>query len=389
MKKLFILILLCISPTFLFAEEGLKILYGPYLQMVGENEASIVWVTNKKAQSWVEIAPDDKMHFYAEERPQFYETLFGRKVSGTVHKIKVFGLQPGTSYRYRVFSKEIMEEHPYKIIYGSVASSAVYGKKALTFTTLNPNKKDVNFVMVNDIHANNELLTTFLKGVKKGETDFVLFNGDMVSHMDVENEIFEGFMNTAVKEFASEIPFYFARGNHETRGVFADQFIQYFPTNTNKPYYAFRQGPVFFVVLDGGEDKPDNDIEYWGTAAFDLYRTEQAEWLKKITESEDFKSAPFKIAVIHVPPVRDTWHGPLHTKKLFVPILNSAGIDLMLCGHLHEHYYVEKGEEGCEFPILINSWIHVVDVKANEENLSLVIKDDAGKVIKELSFKRR
>ena len=29
-------------------------------------------------------------------------------------------------------------------------------------------------------------------------------------------------------------------------------------------YYAFRQGPVYCIVLDTGEDKPDSDIEYAG-----------------------------------------------------------------------------------------------------------------------------
>ena len=52
--------------------KAVKIIYGPYLQMIGETEASIVWVTDKKSLSWVEIAPDDGMNFYAEQRPQFF-----------------------------------------------------------------------------------------------------------------------------------------------------------------------------------------------------------------------------------------------------------------------------------------------------------------------------
>lgn len=379
MKQILFLLMLVFSLQ-LSAEERIRIIYGPYLQMVGENEASVVWVTNKKAQSWVEIAPDDKNNFYAETRPQFYETLFGRKVAGTVHKVKISGLEKGTTYRYRIFSKEILDEQPYRIVYGSVASSDVYGREPFAFTTLNPDNASVRFSVVNDIHGNNELLKKLLKEVKKGETDFVLFNGDMVSHMDSEKDLFEGFMNTSVSLFASEIPFYYSRGNHETRGLYAQYFIDYFPTNTGKPYYCFRQGPVLFVVLDGGEDKPDNDIEYLGTAAFDLYREEQAAWLKQVTESNEFRSAPFKVVVVHVPPVQSTWHGPLHAKKVFTPILNQAGIDLMLCGHLHEHHYVEAGQEGCNFPILINSNKAVVNVTTDTKNMIIEVKDDTGKI---------
>lgn len=386
MKKLIFLLLLLSFQFSLMAEERIKIIYGPYLQMVGGNEASVVWVTNKKAQSWVEIAPDDNQNFYAEARPQFYQTLFGRKMAGTVHQVKITGLEKGTTYRYRIFSKEIVEETPYRIIYGSVASSDVYSREPFTFTTLNPDKTEISFSVVNDIHGNNEMFASLLQGVKKGKTDFVLFNGDMVSHMDSEKEIFDGFINTAVKFFASETPFYYSRGNHESRGTYASRYIDYFPTNSGSPYYCFRQGPVFFIVLDGGEDKPDNDIEYLGTSAFDLYREEQAAWLKEVTESPEFKAAPFKIAVIHVPPLRSTWHGPLHTKKLFVPILNNAGIDLMLCGHLHSYHYIEAGKEECLFPVLINSNDEVVCIQAGQKEMKLEIKDTTGKVLHNFSY---
>ena len=49
------------------------------------------------------------------------------------------------------------------------------------------------------------------------QTDFVLFNGDMLSFINSEDQLFKGFMDTAVRLFASEIPMYYARGNHETR----------------------------------------------------------------------------------------------------------------------------------------------------------------------------
>ena len=60
--------------------------------------------------------------------------------------------------------------------------------------------------------------------------------------------------------------------------------------------------------MDGGEDKPDNDIEYLGTGAFDAYREEEAAWLRKVVASQEFKTAPFQVVVIHVPPTQSTWH---------------------------------------------------------------------------------
>lgn len=384
-RKLFLLAVFVLGT--IKTADAVKIVYGPYLQMVGETEASVVWVTDTKALSWVEIAPDDNQNFYAEQRPQFFETFLGRKVLGTVHKVKLCGLKKGTTYRYRIFSQEVLDEQDYQITYGPIASSNVYSKAPLTFRTLDGSQDKVNFFVVNDIHGDNALFNILLKGVKKGDADFVLFNGDMVSHMDSEQQMFEGFVSPAVQLFASETPFYMVRGNHESRGRFAKHFLEYFPTPTGLPYYSFKQGPVFFIVMDGGEDKPDNDIEYLGTAAFDAYREDEAAWLRTVVTSDEFKAAPFKVVVIHVPPTKSTWHGPLHTKKMFVPILNEAGIDLMLCAHLHQHIYAEPGTEGCNFPVLINSNKHVLEASADNRTLNIEVKDDAGKQVKSLSFR--
>lgn len=385
MKKI-LFSFICLLAATSFAQTDFKILYGPYLQMVGENEATVMWITSGKALSWVELAPNDGSNFYAESRPKYFQTLFGKRSLHRIHTVRITGLNKGTTYRYRICSKEVVDEQPYLVKYGQVASTDVYGREPLQFTTLDASKKQVRFSVVNDIHGDNELLKNLTQNVRNRKDDFVIFNGDMVSHMDSEQQIFEGFLNTSINLYASEIPFYYSRGNHETRGAFSTEFIKYFPTPTGLPYYAFKQGPVFFLILDGGEDKPDDAFEYSGTADFDRYRTEEAEWIKQVTASETFKQSPFKVAIIHIPPVKSTWHGPLHAKKLLVPALNEAGIDLMLSAHLHEYFYLESGNEGCNFPILINSNTHVTHIDASEKEMNLEVKDSQGKVIKTVTL---
>jgi 2',3'-cyclic-nucleotide 2'-phosphodiesterase (5'-nucleotidase family) len=162
--------------------------------------------------------------------------------------------------------------------------------------------------------------------------------------------------------------------------------MDYFPTASGQPYYTFRQGPAFFIVMDGGEDKPDTDIEYNGLSAFDQYRKEQVEWLQKVIDSEDFKQASVKIVLLHVPPVESTWHGSIEIKKLFIPLLNKAGINLMLSGHLHEHIYIPKGKGECDFPVLINSNRHLTDVRVQNNTITIRITDEAGKLFKEIKL---
>ncbi|MDL2266303.1 metallophosphoesterase family protein [Parabacteroides sp. OttesenSCG-928-G07] len=384
MKKACFIFCLTWIPLLIFGQSDIRIMYGPYLQKVSENEATIMWVTDKEAVSWVELAPDDGMHFYATERPQYFQTNFGKKMIGKLHEIKLKNLQPNTNYRYRIYSKAVMEQTPYYIQYGKVAASDVYRGQPFLFRTLDTKKTETTFTMVNDIHADSALLVALMQTQKIKNTDFVLFNGDMLSDLRSEQQIFDGFMTSAVKLFAAEIPMFFARGNHEARGPFSTEFIRYFPTSTGQPYYTFRQGPAFFIVLDAGEDKPDSDIEYLGLGAFDIYRQEQTEWLKKVLESDEFKQAPVKIVVMHVPPVGSSWYGLLQVKEQFLPLLNKAGIDLMLSGHLHRHIYYPKGEEGCEFPVLINSNKHVVTGHVKGESITLEVKDAAGKLVEEI-----
>ena len=132
------------------------------------------------------------------------------------------------------------------------------------------------------------MLAALTDNVRKDKNDFVLFNGDMVTTFASGQQIFDGFLTTAVKSFASEIPFFYARGNHETRGLFFAHYRDYFPSPTGQTYYSFQAGPVFFIVLDGGEDKPDSDIEYNGLGGFDTYRAQEAEWLKAVSYTHLF-----------------------------------------------------------------------------------------------------
>lgn len=386
MKRTIFTILFSICFITLFSQENFRIQYGPYLQNVGENEATVVWTTSGNAFSWLELAPDDGSHFYAEERPQFFETTLGRKVVGTIHKVTIKGLTAGANYRYRIYSREVLDNSAWDTKFGKIAASNVYSAKPYKFKTLDSNKDETSFIVFNDIHGNNERLEALYKHVKKEDTDFIIFNGDMVNQLNSEKQMASDFLSKSIELFASEIPFFYARGNHETRGAFSYDYMKYFPTSTGKPYYYFKHGPAFFIVLDGGEDKPDSDIEYGGLSAYDQYREEQAEWLKDVVNSKKFKESPVKIVVLHVPPASVGWHGQIELARLFTPILNNAGIDLMISAHTHRYSFVEKNKDGNNFPILINSNKEAIELKINGTKINLKIKDEKGTITKEMNL---
>lgn len=194
----------------------------------------------------------------------------------------------------------------------------------------------------------------------------------MVSHLISEEQMFEGFLDTSSEDFASEIPFYHTCGNHETRGPFAFDFAKYFPANNGKLYYSFTKGDAYFIVLDGGEDKPDSDIEYSGIVDMDTYRTDQAEWLSKETKSQAYKNAKYKIIICHVPPIVD-WHGERDIAKKFLPILSNAGAHIMLTGHWHKHH-IAQANQIHQFPVIGNSNKNMIKVHIDAQKASRLMR---------------
>lgn len=384
-KNLLLLCVLLLSVS-VYAQEGIKLAHGPYLQNMGPDEVTIVWLSDKPSVGWVEFAPDDGSNFYATERPRFFDAKNGVKNTSTIHTVKLKGLNPGTNYRYRVFAQEVLSHIGHKIVYGDYAATNVYSKKPLVFRTSDPANQTISFAMVNDIHGNNGLLENLVSKCDLKKTDFIIFNGDMVSVFNEENHIFNGFMDKATALFASEIPMYYTRGNHETRGAFATEFQRYFSPKEENIYYTFRQGPVCFVILDTGEDKPDSDIEYAGITVYDEYRSEQAEWLRQVLNSKEYKEAPFKVIVAHIPPIGG-WHGNLEVENKFMPLLREAKPDLMLCGHLHRFVH-QKATAETPFPIIVNSNTAVLKAAANSEELDVQVIDTEGKVLDRFSVKK-
>lgn len=111
MKRLlyfFLAALLFALPMTAAAQPSVHVVSGPYLQAVGEREFTVVWTTNIDAVSWVEIAPDDGTHFYNTERPKYYQVLNGRRPIGKLHVVTVSGLEPATTYRYRVMQNGVL-----------------------------------------------------------------------------------------------------------------------------------------------------------------------------------------------------------------------------------------------------------------------------------------
>ena len=143
------------------------------------------------------------------------------------------------------------------------------------------------------------------------------------------------------------------RGNHETRGAYARNFSRYLAGPEGKFYYAFTYGPIRFIVLDSGEDKPDTDVEYSGLVDFDNYILEQKEWLARELESPEFRAASFRVVL----------------------------------SHIHAFGFMDKGKVTA-FPIIVNSNNSVLTMFGSEDLLKVQVKQIDGKVLLEKEFSK-
>lgn len=339
------------------AQENFKITHGPYLTDMSETGVTIVWTTNNKSMGWVEVAPNDGSNFYGYERPKHFDTKYGRiQATSNMHKVRISNLKPGTTYRYAIFSKEMKEwSTDSKIIYGTTIANPAYARNSLSFRTFSNEDDSVSFLIFNDLHGRAQVMKDLCKNVSFKNIDMVIFNGDMSSAILSEEQLFSDFIDPSVELFASRVPILFTRGNHETRGPFADYLMDYFPMESKTIYQLVNVGNVAFLMLDCGEDKPDSDIEYSGIADFDSFRLEEAKWLKETIKLKKYTDAPVKIAILHVPPMVGNWHGNIHLRETLLPVLNEANVTAMFSGHTHR-YTFNKPELGIiNFPVLVNS----------------------------------
>ena len=380
MKKL-LFTLLGLAAALTLPAQDFKITHGPWLCDMTEDGVTVLWTTNKPALSWVEATEDDGRSFYAAEHTRHYETVAGRKQAHkTLHAVRLNNLRPGTKYCYRIFSQEVLEwKHGDNVLYGRTVASNVYKRAPFRFRTFPATGTDCSFVILNDIHGRADDMTELCREINFGKHDFVMLNGDMSNSIENEEQLFRDFIDASVNLYASETPILYNRGNHETRGVFADRLHDYFPTRNGRHYQLCKVGSVCFLLLDCGEDKPDTDIEYGGLADYDAYRREECEWLRRAVASETFRNASARVVFLHIPLDGGTWHGSNHLRNLFLPILNEAGINIMFSGHTHRYGFHPANNE-VRFPVVVNGNQSYIRCDMTGDRIAIRIVGPGGRV---------
>ncbi|MBF1553241.1 MAG: metallophosphoesterase [Prevotella salivae] len=369
-----LLLLFCVSA------KGIKVTHGPWICDMDSTGVTIVWVTDVPGISYVEMATDSTDHFYSKTRKRYYAAEAGRRIlTDSVHCVRIRGLKPDSKYRYRVVTQALKDWcNDDWVTLGGLAWSDVWKKKPYEFKTYPVKPREITFLVLNDIHERPQFMKELCKNVDLKKLDFVLLNGDMSNRIRSQKHIMDAYLDTCVSMFATDVPLFFNRGNHELRGEFADYLNRYFPTNNGKYYRLQHVAGVDFLFIDSGEDKPDADLEYCGIVECDQYREEQGRWLRSLQEEKKIGKYPI-VVFSHMPPTLKNWHGPLHMQETLTPELNKMNVSVMLSGHLHRFDYQEPNEV-INFPNLVNSnntylLCHIANGKMEVDYVGLTNKE--------------
>lgn len=336
---------------------------GPWVTAVrvgedGEASAKILWTSEHSGMGWVEL----------EDGTRVYDSFAGRRAFGTYHCVTVKDLPAGKPVRYRVGGQLLLDDsNSVKPIFGDE-----YCDVWTSFKTFDNEGDECRFSMMNDIHMHLDSYRSLVSQIDSTNTDFIFLCGDIISKGNYILDTLLRYEIEPLGSLASGMPVQFARGNHEGRGNGIREVAKVYPQaddydDGGEFFYTFREGPVAFAVFDGGETGIDRSIIFSGGDYYVEYIDEQIEWARSAFLRPEFKKAPIKVCLIHVPMIdhseKDDYHLQRYLNQKVVPLLNDAGFNLMLGADLHEHMYCPAGSMGNDFPILVNE---------NEQRLDFV-----------------
>lgn len=318
----------------------------PIVYAVGKNYQIMVPV-NCETLMWAEVGGKC-----------FYDDVNGILRSNcTTHRMTVPMDRLDAAGEYKICYRVVNERKPY---YSDVSDIFEYS------SAFYPVKEDgARFFHIADTH--NQVDKPVAAAKTFGDIDFLILNGDLPDHSgDIKN--FTTIHRIAAEITNGEKPVVFSRGNHDMRGIYAENIAEHTPTDKGNSYYTFRLGSIWGMVLDCGEDKPDDHIEYGHTICCEDFRKRELEFIKKVIENAhkeyEAEGIKTKIIVAHDPFTeylpKQLSEEDMETYKKWAKLLREyIKPHVMICGHVHQAYITNVGDEldnlGQACPVVVGS----------------------------------
>lgn len=317
--------------------------FKPYLQDPKPTQMTIMFQTTAPAHCWVEYGTDKN------NLTRKRALLDGQEVCFDIeNRITLDNLQPGQQYYYRVCVVDLLMKHAYEFHTGDTLRTPFY-----QFRTPEAKGTDFTCVVFNDLHVHQDTYDFLCDTLKKEgiSPDFIVFNGDCLPEPYDREHAMRMIHDLADPIGGAETPIFFIRGNHEIRNYYSAGMHRLIGYPNDKTYGGISWGDTRFMVLDCGEDKPDDHKEYAGFNDFTQLRAEQTEFIKQEIKSQAFKKASRRILIGHIPLFgNDDDYQPC--SEAWAPLLKSQPFDVAIFAHTHRFNFAAKGLEGAAYPVV-------------------------------------
>ena len=318
----------------------------PAVYAVG-NEYQIFIVVKSETLMWVAVGDEE-----------YYDDSNGILRSGSdTHKIVVPMEELDRAKGYTVRFRRVRERLPYFSKTGEVES--------IFFPFRSVPQNDIHVYHVADTHNKVDLpvKTASFFGDK---LDLLILNGDIPDHSgEIKN--FMTIHEIAGKMTGGTIPVVYSRGNHDLRGNHAEDLATFTPNRNGHSFYTFRVGPVWWILVDCGEDKDDSHDAYGHTICCHAFRRRETKYIEEVIRNAEKEYAAegvkFRLVISHVPfsyvqkppfDIEKECYG-----KWCALLKEQVKPHVMLSGHLHRSFLSLPGSEndhlGQPCPLVVGS----------------------------------
>ena len=289
------------------------------------------------------------------------------------HKALAHGLEPNTTYSYRVGTDDAWSE-------------------IRTFTTAPTEKESFSFLYMTDSHLQNEEYVSeaeqcaLTAAQYSKDARFLLFPGDFVETGTADNSEWEWerWFERAMRPMLEIMPCVPTDGNHDDTPN--QNYTYHFNTNNDfkshaeiKPQfdgttYSFVYGDVLFLVYSHQDyGKGQYDIRS-GSCAY--LQNDVAQWMR--SEVAKHPNTKWRIALVHKNLFCGSGHQIDEESQLFrailVPVFKELHIDLVLQGHDHTYEVIGPVNPKDNTPLLTD----ISGVRTMEKNDSTNITGKEG-----------
>ena len=283
------------------ATQGGELYLSPYLQNVTPTSITVMWETTGIIVGTVEFGENDRFDREASDTE-----------ARTIHEVHLTGLDPGTTYSYRVrFGDQVV----------SPAS----------FTTAPPpGTANWRMVVYGDNRSNPDTHARNVEQIMKLDPGLVINSGDLVAagsrYEQWKTQYFD-----PLRGLAEHVAVFPCLGNHEQNAIHYYNYHS-LPDDQGEVYYSFDYANAHFIALNSNaQDAP-----------FQL-GDPQTEWL--IADLEAHRDATWTFVFFHHPLFRaHATRGITPQRWVWQPIFDEYGVDLVITGH--DHYYMRSHSIG-------------------------------------------